>query len=83
MPHDSSAARLGGFKKQQTKNLKSVHAPGGLFGPIEEPGRIRNTGNGWRASWAMWLEEHPQATAVGVAAAAGALALLSGTRKGR
>jgi MYXO-CTERM domain-containing protein len=63
-----------GFEGQLTDVPKPPEGPTNFFHALDEPGETRPNGNGWKASWVMWLEEHPKTTAAAGAALLGAAA---------
>lgn len=64
-----------GISGQLTDEPRSEDAPSNFDAPLDEPGRAREEGNGWKSSWVMWLEEHPKTTAAAGIALAGLAAL--------
>jgi NAD(P)-dependent dehydrogenase (short-subunit alcohol dehydrogenase family) len=65
-----------GIQGQQTREPKPVEGRSNFYAPLDEPGAVRVDGHAWKASWVMWLEEHPKTTIAGAAAAAAAVALM-------
>jgi NAD(P)-dependent dehydrogenase (short-subunit alcohol dehydrogenase family) len=63
-----------GISGQQTGVPKGVDGPSNFLAPLPEAGATRVTGEGWKASWVMWLEEHPKAAVAGAVAAGAAIA---------
>ncbi len=49
-----------GFQGQMTERPKSADGLSNFYAPLDEPGAVRQQGNAWKASWVMWLEEHPK-----------------------
>lgn len=62
-----------GYSQQRTHIPKDDDAPTNLFEPMDEAGRVRDAGNGWRVSWLTWMREHPRASITGAAIAGVAL----------
>lgn len=62
-----------GFSQQRTNIPKDPDAPNNLFEPMDESGRVRERGDGWRVSWLTWMREHPRAAMTGAAIAGAAL----------
>lgn len=56
-----------GYAQQRTDIPKDSDAPNNLFDPLDEGGRVRDAGDGWRISGLTWMREHPRAAMAGAA----------------
>ena len=72
-----------GSQGQRTEVPKGPCGPSNFEAPLREPGQVRQAGDGWRASWVMWLEEHPRTTLTAAAALTVATGLVMRPRGGR
>ncbi len=70
-----------GIRGQLTEVPKRLDDPSNFDAPVREPGRARETGDGWRASWVMWLEEHPGVAMTAAATLAAAATAVARSRR--